>query len=304
MEKYSEYKDQVFNLDNGNESVVKFRSSEDINNDQIWSILDTQYEVQIPVATNQVLGGVKVGSGLSIDGNGVLSSTGGGGGAMTNVKPIQRRFLICTEGQWDDGGGNIYDAPFVCDSNGFMFDYDNTATELYLYDTTTYNAPTELITLISVYDDGESEVTAATITISGTPNGYALYCENNDSGDIDTINANNLNEVVGFNINEECAGDVQDCCDLYAVKINNGLVIHFNSWGINQSELPKIDMGGGMYEDIPIELGSYLDTVLVGGAIYRCDSQFENVGYWTLAYDFGDGQQNSGGGGIGNGGEE
>ena len=36
---------------------------------------------ELPTASASVLGGVKVGSGLSIDGSGVLSATGGGGGA-------------------------------------------------------------------------------------------------------------------------------------------------------------------------------------------------------------------------------
>lgn len=39
----------------------------------------------LPVASANTLGGVKVGSGLSIDNNGVLSASGGGGGTVTKV---------------------------------------------------------------------------------------------------------------------------------------------------------------------------------------------------------------------------
>ena len=39
----------------------------------------------LPVASSSTLGGIKVGSGLSIDGTGVLSTTGGGGGGETDL---------------------------------------------------------------------------------------------------------------------------------------------------------------------------------------------------------------------------
>ena len=45
----------------------------------------SQYE--LPTASASVLGGVQVGSGLSIDGSGVLSATGGGSGPDTFVVP-------------------------------------------------------------------------------------------------------------------------------------------------------------------------------------------------------------------------
>lgn len=43
---------------------------------------------ELPAATDQVLGGVKVGQGLSIDSGGTLSATGGGGGNMTQLAPV------------------------------------------------------------------------------------------------------------------------------------------------------------------------------------------------------------------------
>lgn len=46
---------------------------------QLQDAMPTQYV--LPVASNEVLGGVKVGTGLSITPEGVLSSAGGGGGA-------------------------------------------------------------------------------------------------------------------------------------------------------------------------------------------------------------------------------
>jgi hypothetical protein len=39
----------------------------------------------LPTASDTILGGIKVGSGLSIDGGGVLSATGGGGGTTTST---------------------------------------------------------------------------------------------------------------------------------------------------------------------------------------------------------------------------
>jgi hypothetical protein len=50
----------------------------------------------LPTASASILGGIKVGSGLSIDGGGVLSATGGGTGTVTNVSRTNGYGIINT----------------------------------------------------------------------------------------------------------------------------------------------------------------------------------------------------------------
>jgi hypothetical protein len=42
----------------------------------------------LPVATASTLGGVKIGSGVSVDANGVISVSGGGGGTTTDASSL------------------------------------------------------------------------------------------------------------------------------------------------------------------------------------------------------------------------
>lgn len=51
-------------------------------------------QTSVPVASANTLGGVKVGENLSIDANGVLSATGGGGGAITELTAADYNYPV------------------------------------------------------------------------------------------------------------------------------------------------------------------------------------------------------------------
>ena len=65
---------------------VKVGSGLTVENDGTLNVSGGTYE--LPVATDQVLGGVKVGSGLSIDSGGTLSVSGGTGGGIEKVTEL------------------------------------------------------------------------------------------------------------------------------------------------------------------------------------------------------------------------
>ena len=49
-------------------------------------IISATYSYTLPIASATVLGGIKIGSGLSIDGSGVVTATGGGGTAIVGYE--------------------------------------------------------------------------------------------------------------------------------------------------------------------------------------------------------------------------
>ena len=63
---------------------------------------------ELPTASASVLGGVKVGSGLSIDGSGVLSATGGGGGSFDGVYVIEDTTFTSYMGSYEASVSGIY----------------------------------------------------------------------------------------------------------------------------------------------------------------------------------------------------
>ena len=64
---------------------------------KLSGIAENANNYTLPTASSSVLGGVKVGTNLSIDANGVLSATGGGGGSTPVVSTIQ----TLTVAGWD-----------------------------------------------------------------------------------------------------------------------------------------------------------------------------------------------------------
>lgn len=64
---------------------VKIGANVNVTADGTISVAAPTTPYTLPIASASVLGGVKVGTGLTIDGSGVLSSTGGGGGAVASV---------------------------------------------------------------------------------------------------------------------------------------------------------------------------------------------------------------------------
>jgi hypothetical protein len=80
----------------------------------------------LPIASGSTLGGIKVGSGLSIDGSGVLSATGGGTGTISAV--VGNNPIYVTTGS---GIARIYlnvGANLSVDSNGFLNAFAGTST--------------------------------------------------------------------------------------------------------------------------------------------------------------------------------
>ena len=82
---------ETISIKNSNNSIVTFLSSNQsqeklesgvniktINGETLLDSGDITIDTDIPMASSSVLGGIKVGNGLTIDGEGVLSSTGGG----------------------------------------------------------------------------------------------------------------------------------------------------------------------------------------------------------------------------------
>lgn len=82
---------ETISIKNSNNSIVTFLSSNQsqeklengvniktINGETLLGSGDITIDTDIPMASSSVLGGIKVGNGLTIDGEGVLSSTGGG----------------------------------------------------------------------------------------------------------------------------------------------------------------------------------------------------------------------------------
>ena len=87
----------------------------------------------LPTASANTLGGVKVGTNLSIDENGVLSATGGGSGSTVVVEQIQttgtKIATITVDGDETDlyapSGGSGGTSPLFYDSEGSIcIDYD------------------------------------------------------------------------------------------------------------------------------------------------------------------------------------
>ncbi|MBO4736625.1 MAG: hypothetical protein J5614_09570 [Paludibacteraceae bacterium] len=72
-------------------------------------VISTHAPYSLPIASSNDLGGVKIGTGLSIDANGVLSTTGGGGsgnivdGVATSVSSANVDIDMYTGIQWDQG---------------------------------------------------------------------------------------------------------------------------------------------------------------------------------------------------------
>ena len=72
--------------------VQKSSTSGFLKND---GTVDTNtYLSQVPVATENILGGIKVGTGLSIDSSGVLSANGGGSGTLNAVELAQAAYDV------------------------------------------------------------------------------------------------------------------------------------------------------------------------------------------------------------------
>lgn len=95
-------------ISGGESYVLPIASSETLGGVKVGSGLSINSETgvlsapgyNLPTAGADTLGGVKVGSGLSIDASGVLSATGGGGSSDTVV-------IDMTDYQLDDSGNNV-----------------------------------------------------------------------------------------------------------------------------------------------------------------------------------------------------
>lgn len=85
---------QVETMLDGKQDVLSPGTGIEISGDTI-SCTVTGYT--LPVASNQVLGGVKVGTGLAIDSSGVLSATGGGGAGITIYDTDEIRAMTSEE---------------------------------------------------------------------------------------------------------------------------------------------------------------------------------------------------------------
>lgn len=72
----------------------------------------------LPIATGSLLGAIKVGSGLAIDGAGVLSATGGGGTPDTTVYRTTANSLSLSQLQTKYGTGLFYPQPAVFNGGG------------------------------------------------------------------------------------------------------------------------------------------------------------------------------------------
>lgn len=87
-------KDEIFDYVND--------SPENTNPAVLRSLLNGLEGAELPVATADTLGGIKVGSGLSITEEGVLSSSGGGGGGLPDVTSADegRCLQVSASGEW------------------------------------------------------------------------------------------------------------------------------------------------------------------------------------------------------------
>jgi hypothetical protein len=70
-------------------------------------LLNTPAAYSLPTASNTILGGIKVGSGLSIDGSGILSAIAGGSGTVTSVNVVAGSTKITATGGPVTSSGSI-----------------------------------------------------------------------------------------------------------------------------------------------------------------------------------------------------
>lgn len=105
--------------------TISFRGSDNIN---VYTeggniIIDGIGGNELPIATSEVLGCIKVGNGLSITEDGVLSAIGGGGATYTAGPGINITNDVIKHDKSTIPGENLYEFDFSGDNNGNQYEF-------------------------------------------------------------------------------------------------------------------------------------------------------------------------------------
>lgn len=93
-------------------------------NDQ-WYEKEAGGSYELPVASAETLGGVKVGEGLSIDSGGVLSASGGGGGGSSSFRVLTADDLVDGKFQLWKLDSGIYIIPYMASTLVYVTSSDD-----------------------------------------------------------------------------------------------------------------------------------------------------------------------------------
>lgn len=108
--------------DPGNPWTIDGNHLDISENESITNIIDGTTPVAIPIASDETLGGVKVGSGLNITEDGTLSASGGGGSSELEITHTQTGYVDVTLDD-DDASVVRVNYKFVEISEGLIYLY-------------------------------------------------------------------------------------------------------------------------------------------------------------------------------------
>jgi hypothetical protein len=141
----------------------------------------------LPIASDSILGGIKVGSGLAIDPTtGVLTATGGGGSGSLNFRTIQEFTLTSTQDTFTINGGYSVGYIEVLINGVYLSESLYTATDgtTVVLDDAAVSGDIVTVFLYSLYNLGESAYARNVDTLTATE-GQTIFSTSYIPGQID-----------------------------------------------------------------------------------------------------------------------